>query len=370
MRAGTRRVALVCPFNLDRLSGTPVRAKAVADCLSGTVDSVVLATGGVQPPNLIPGAWRMRDGAARFNPLRYALDAYKRLREVRPDVLHVMTTGAVPAAFVYKLRHPRCRIIFESHGLMRYEMTNANALPRAFYAALDRLGALLATWVIVMSHTQKEVMQKLRMCRSDKMVVIWGPVDTEAIRPIDPPPDPPLRVGYLGNDFFWQGIDIALAAAEMLASSPGISFEFAGFDRSEEAGPNVSIQGNVSVPDGIEFLGTCHLLLSPRIGGKVTETQYPHKLSYYLAAGRPVLVSDVSDQARIVTAANCGTVVPPADAAALATAVKRFSELHQGERSEMGKRARAFAEEHLSLRAVYAQLTCLYGLKGDGLKGD
>lgn len=361
-----RKIVLLCPFDLDRLSGTPVRAKTVARCLAGICDSLVLATGGVEEAHLIGGVWSTRRGSSRFSTWRFAVRTFSRLRVARPAALHVMTTGAVTAALLYKVSHPRCRIVFESHGLMRFEMATSRAVVRLFYSLLDRIGVLIADTVIVMSHTQAKVMRELRMGSSDKFKVIWGPVDTDSV-PAEPPPELPLRIGYLGNDHFWQGVDTVLEAARLLEERSDITFTLAGFENKDHptVPPGVVIEGPLPEEEGSGFLSRCHVLLSPRIGGRVTETQYPHKLSYYLAAGRPVVVSDVSDQPRVVTLARCGTAFRAGDSAALADAIRMIADLDSEQRVEMGNRARAFAEDRLSLQALREHLIDLYGLSGD-----
>ena len=108
-----------------------------------------------------------------------------------------------------------------------------------------------------------------------------------------------------------------------------------------------------------EQLARCHVLLSPR-KGRAADMQYPFKLSSYLAAGRPVIATDVSDQRRIIEGAHCGVVVPPGSPQAIAEAVMRLKGEAPEARVEMGRRARRFAEEHLSLEQFRATLTSMY----------
>jgi glycosyltransferase involved in cell wall biosynthesis len=360
-------VVLVCPFDLDRLSGTPVRGKTVARALAGMGSGAVVATGGVPSETLVEDAWQKRGGNARFSSLRFARRTLPILKRQRPDVLHVMTTGAVLAAALYKLRHPKVRIVFESHGLMRYEMATARAAARLYFSALDRLGVLVADAVIVMSHTQKDIMVRHKMGSEKKMRVLWGPVETTAIQPTDLPSEPPLRLGYLGNGSFWQGVETVYEAAAILGEREGLEVVLAGLEppKDRPLPSNVSFMGRLPEDEGSPFLQSCHVLLSPRLGGPVTQTQYPHKLSYYLAAGRPVIASRVNDQPRILEMAACGRTFEPGDAASLAMAISEMSALDRSARIEMGLSARRFAEEHLSVPALKAALSEIYlGIDG------
>jgi colanic acid biosynthesis glycosyl transferase WcaI len=77
----------------------------------------------------------------------------------------------------------------------------------------------------------------------------------------------------------------------------------------------------------------------------------PSKLFDCCVVGRPVIVAAAGESARLVTEAGAGITVPPADAEALAAAVRR---LHgdptlSGDLAEAG---RAFAALHLRERQV------------------
>ena len=114
--------------------------------------------------------------------------------------------------------------------------------------------------------------------------------------------------------------------------------------------------------DGVPgALARCHVLVSPRARFVVSDSQYPFKLSAYLAAGRPIVATAVSDQPRVIGEAGCGVIVPPGDPDALAEAVRRLVTLPAAERQELGRRARAFAEQRLSLDALADALLALYG---------
>jgi glycosyltransferase involved in cell wall biosynthesis len=71
----------------------------------------------------------------------------------------------------------------------------------------------------------------------------------------------------------------------------------------------------------------------------------PSRMWGVLAAGRPVIAAaeDESETAAVVRSTECGVVVPPGDAFALAVAIRAF---HDGmyDLDEMGRRARAYAE--------------------------
>lgn len=68
-----------------------------------------------------------------------------------------------------------------------------------------------------------------------------------------------------------------------------------------------------------------------------------------LAAGLPVLASDVSDNARLVQHGVTGLIFDPKQPDAIANAISQFAALDQDTRDRFGRSARAFAEKELSL---------------------
>ncbi len=362
------RVAFVCPFDLDRLAGTPVRAKLDVQAAAGVADPFVVATGGTfAAGRRIDGVWRSRaNRGPRFRPWRFVRAAVPALAAHRPDVVHAVGPLGMLPALLHRLRGGRARVVFEMHGITFDEARAARRLVRLLLGLLDWVSLVAADGVVVMSHTQRALVARWPLVSSRKIAVLWGPEDTARFPLLDPPPAPPFRVGYLGKDNYWQGVETLLAAARRLP--PGVEVVVGGFDptgRTGAAPANVRFVGPVPRDRVPAFLGSCHVLVSPRVAGRVTEGQYPQKLSTYLAAGRPVVASDVNDQRRVVSAAGCGLVCLPGDPHALADAIARVVALPAAERLEMGRRARAFAERRLSLAALERELASVYGVAGE-----
>jgi glycosyltransferase involved in cell wall biosynthesis len=215
-----------------------------------------------------------------------------------------------------------------------------------------------------MSFSQRELLRRWLRVRREKVRVLWGPVDLQLFRYEEPPPAPPFVVGYAGNDVFWQGTETVIAAARLLRDQRDIRVHLLGFpaERYRDGLPdNVSLLGVVPRDEVPTALARCHVLVSPRARLVVSDSQYPFKLSAYLAAGRPVVATEVSDQPRVIGEAGCGVVVPPGDPAALAEALRRLAALPGAERLALGRRARAFAEQRLSLDALADALVTIYG---------
>jgi colanic acid biosynthesis glycosyl transferase WcaI len=98
----------------------------------------------------------------------------------------------------------------------------------------------------------------------------------------------------------------------------------------------------------------------------VTDTVFPGKLLYYMAAARPILaaVSAESETGRFITAEQVGLVTPPEDPTAMAAAILQ---LRQQGVEELGRRGRAVVERVFDRRVVLpAFLTELEALVGAG----
>lgn len=359
------RIAFVCPFNLDRLSGSPIRARTTIRAVEGVGELLVIDTGGsVQGAHAVVDAWQPRGGGhPRFRLDRFARGALRQLRAFQPDVVHAIGTPAVVPSVIYRNLRRSSRLVFEVHGLAKYEMQHASWLSRVLYSILDLVGVRASDAVVSMSHTQRDLLCKMFGLRPEKVHVLWGPIEMDKARYLQPAPAPPLNVGYLGNSAFWQGLDTVIRAAHLLSKERSIRFLLAGFDPEQYLQPdlrNIELAGSIPRSETWEFLARAHLLLSPRKGGIVSASQYPMKLSYYLAAGRPIIASDVNDQRRILREAECGLVFESGSADALARAVSDLTALSETRRVEMGLNARRFAERHLSITVFAKRLIDIY----------
>jgi glycosyltransferase involved in cell wall biosynthesis len=271
------------------------------------------------------------------------------------------TVSSLPAITRWK-RRLGVRVVVELHGLASAEMGKGGMLARPLAAWLERFILRRADGIIAMSHSQREYLVSVVGVPAERVHVIWGPVDLTVFRFREAEETGALRVGYSGNDFRWQGVDDCLAAAGRIANERDIEFLFvtgSGW-RTEATGLHrVRFSAAGTREQTAESLAGCHVLVSPR-KGRAANLQYPFKLSSYLAVGRPVIATDVSDQRRIVEGANCGLVITPGTPEDLAGAILRLRDEGAQGRREMGQRARRFAEEHLSLERFHDALFSVY----------
>lgn len=103
-----------------------------------------------------------------------------------------------------------------------------------------------------------------------------------------------------------------------------------------------------------DLLSMADIHLLPQSAG-AADLVLPSKLSGMLASGRPVIATceEGTDLHGVVS--QCGLVVPPQDQAALADAIISLAD-DRATRLELGRRARAYAEENFERDAVLARV--------------
>ncbi len=102
------------------------------------------------------------------------------------------------------------------------------------------------------------------------------------------------------------------------------------------------------------------VLLLPTAAGMGTSS-VPSKFITYLAMARPVLCAVKADSeiARTVRGRSCGLVVEPEDGQAIARAIVELKHLTVDQRREMGRNARALAEERHSMTRAVREIEAL-----------
>jgi colanic acid biosynthesis glycosyl transferase WcaI len=207
---------------------------------------------------------------------------------------------------------------------------------------------------------------------SDRIIVVPNWCDDESIAPVERNSNP-LRaewnlqdkfvVGYSGNLGRAHEFETILAASERLRNDPDVVFLFIGSGhRSAELARRVEALGlndkfrflpyqsndvlkySLSVPD-VHWIS-----LRPELEGLIV----PSKVYGIAAAGRPIIavVALGGEIARLVKVFDCGVVVEPGNADAMATAIIQLAS-SDTKRIQMGRRARAMLEAEFARRHAF-----------------
>jgi glycosyltransferase involved in cell wall biosynthesis len=288
------------------------------------------------------------------------------IRQEPPDIVVAMTdppvVGDVALGVARRFRVP---FVVISQDVFPETALALGSLGNPVVVGLLRtlIGAYLrrADRVVAIGDTMRERLAA-KGAKRERIAVIPNWVDTTQLAPRPHDNEWARRHGlagrfvvmHSGNVGQAQDLDSLIRAATLLRDMDDLTVAIVGGGtrrRELEELARVLDASNVTFLDYQPrdvlplSLSTAHLHvvgLARGLSGYVV----PSRVYSVLAAGRPVLVAadDDSETARLVRAARCGLVVPPARPELLAATIR---ELHDGahDLAAMGRRGRAYAEE-------------------------
>ena len=146
--------------------------------------------------------------------------------------------------------------------------------------------------------------------------------------------------------------ETAFAAADFVVCGEGIMREALASAADQLRNVRlIPLQPFERIGDLLGFADIHLLPQSPRAGDLVL----PSKLSGMLASGRPVIATCNPGTELDAVVSKCGVVVPPEDGQALTGAIVRLAD-NPTLRSELGRKARAYAASHFDRDAVLLQV--------------
>ena len=181
----------------------------------------------------------------------------------------------------------------------------------------------------------------------------------------------PFRVAVLGRIADWKGQDVLIRAmAEPALSEIGAVAVIAGDAYPGELAPDVeALASQLGVRDRAEFLGFApdpeRVLASVDVVA-VPSTRpdpLPNSAIEALAAGVPVVAANHGGLPEIVRDRATGLLVRPADAAALAKALRELADDPE-RRARMGEAAAADARERFGLERMLDEIEGVYASLG------
>lgn len=276
-------------------------------------------------------------------PLWYQIA--QRIRRERPDVCYLISSHSLNAPLLGLLRREWERPLLVSHV---HDPAPHGGTPVALWIVLSQwLQVRLSDRVAVYGERLKADCARHNRYPPERIVVI----PHGAYRPVRAaPPDPaaPRWFSLVGRIERYKGIDVFVEAARfVLRSRPDARFliggggDLAPYRRQlERLGGSLVVENRLLSDGEID-----------RIAQRSWATVLPYRdgtqsgvipVAYYNAC--PAIVSDVGSLPELVTP-ETGTVVPPGDAASLATAMLEW--MDGSKRQQAGQAAFAFYREHL-----------------------
>ncbi len=284
------------------------------------------------------------------------------LRRDRPEILYVRGHFAsLPAVIWARLMH--VPVAWELNGGGTDVLSSwpqVRPLLPLLMASVD-WQMRLSTAVIAVT---PELSRWARERGARRCYVVPNGADTERFTPTATSPTvlPQRFVSFTGTLARWQGVESLLDALDRPAWPAHVSLVVIGDGVLAETvrarsriEPRLTYLGRVRHRDVPGIVARSLGAISPKAGGDLSHTGVvPLKLFEAMAAGVPVIVTDLPGQADIVSGRGCGLVVPPGDPAAIAAAVATLDS-DPGLARQMGQRARDAAVDSYSWDSAAAQ---------------
>lgn len=289
------------------------------------------------------------------------------------DIWHGMSIGALPTIVALKRRHGGSAVYDSRDVYMQArELARLPALPRAVLASVERRWAHACDAVVTVNDACARLLEaQLRIPRPT--VVLNCP---PRYRPHEPAPDLlRLKLGipretpvvlYQGGLLPDRGIEQSMDA---MRDVPGVVLVLLGYGRLRDA-----LRARTASP---EHLGRVHVLdavpaaqlldwtasadvalmpIQPNSPNHLYGT--PNKLFEAMAAGVPVVASDIPGMATIVRETRCGVLCDPTSPRSIAHGIRSILELPPAERSAL--RARCLASAHAKYNWESQEATLLH----------
>ncbi len=236
----------------------------------------------------------------------------------------------------------RAPLVYESHG---YAPEVSAALPELVATAkapsASKLQRLAAREEYVWRHAEGYI--TITQGLADDLIRRFGARPHLAVVPdgMRWPPNPPAAlpqepiVGYAGHLYAWKGVDVLLRALALAPEARGLIV--GGHDKEPDLARVKALAQELGIADRVTFTGLVdpaqvpsHLsramiLALPNPASAIsTHFTSPLKLFEYMAAGRPIVASDLPSIREVLKDNEQALLVEAGDAEALAAAIRRL----------------------------------------------
>lgn len=346
------RIALVCPYDLSVPGGVQSHVQQLAAALRDLGDEVALLAPGPGPDHIGLG----RSVGIPFNdsvaPVAASPAVLARtgrvLRDLAPDVVHVhepLVPWVGPAA----VRAAPRAVVLTFHAWSRRDRLYRAARP------LGRALLRRAAVAIAVSDAAASYHAAALGVPVNRFAVVPNGVDVERFATAAPLPeivdaDRPTLL-FVGRLERRKGLETLVRAFTRLkADRPDLRLYVVGDgperDRCQALLParlraDMIFLGRVAAEDLPRFQASCDVYVAPALGGE----SFGIVLLEAMAAGRPVIASDIPGYRTVARDGVQARLVPPGDVDALVAAIRALLD-NPSLRAAMGREGRATAAEH------------------------
>jgi glycosyltransferase involved in cell wall biosynthesis len=342
-----------------------IRVRKEADALLGAGHDVYLLAGaphgGVVPRDELVGGihvrrvprrpWGLWQLAEVWFHLTFKDRRWRRAiagfeRDFELDVLHVHDLPLVKEAVTVALRAgiPVVADFHENYPAAIQEWKRRRHPVIRWLLAAPRRWETYERWacgavdhlIVVVEEARQRLVRELGV-KEAKITVVGNTTDPASVPDIGPPASGGAREAflllYVGGEGPHRGLETLIEAmAHLKKSAPMVRLRLVGLSPSGEAELRLLAE-RLGVSESVELvrwqpmervwhhIAESDVCVIPHRKSRHTDSTIPHKLFQYMAAGRPVLVSNCAPLERIVTSANAGVVFCSGDASDLANRV-------------------------------------------------
>lgn len=306
--------------------------------------------------------------------LRLTLDLWKLMRQLRPDVVHLVTIKPVMLGGLAAQLSGVPRVVAAISGLgFVFTAEGLKATLRRWVASAMYRWVLVRppVKVIFQNADDRDLLQRHAGVRPEQSVLVRGSgLDIQGW-PMQPfPPGPPvvMMAARLLRD---KGVREFVAAARLLKGYLGARFVLVG--DVDPGNPTSLSRSQVEgwVTEGVvEWWGHRQDMYSAFADAHVAvlpsyREGLPKVLIEAAASGRAVVTTNVPGCRDAVRPGTTGLLVPPRDTEALAEAIRELLDAPETMR-QMGRAGRLFAEKTFDIEKVIKSHLNLYGANTNG----
>lgn len=357
------KIALVSPYDFSRPGGVVTHINALSQEFRARGHDVRIiapcsADGDLAYPYLIKasGSVQAVPYSGAVAPISLSPRIYRRVKRVLKqeqfDVIHLHEPLS-PVLPLVVLRHigisPGSLLVGTFHAYQESGKGYALGKP-IFRRFINRLDGRIAV-----SEAARDYVARYF---PGEYVIIPNGIDLERfggpqVQPLEPCMDDRLNVLFVGRLERRKGFEFLLRAfAGVQAVLPETRLLVVGAFSRQDAAPyqalsrelglrHVRFIGPVSDQDLPRYYRSCHLFCAPSIGFE----SFGLVLLEAMAAGVPVVASDIRGYRAVLTDGQAGRLVPPQDARALAEAIIQLLQ-DPARRQVMGRQGQSQAQEY------------------------
>ena len=231
--------------------------------------------------------------------------------------------------------------------------------------------------IIVLNTRSKQELVRFLKLDADRIYVLglfdMLPPSKSGMAPMAPSRGGAVRLLFFGNRSPRKGVNVLLSALQEISYKEDLILDIVGSDAGNNtrymdqtnrliAGlpESIKVMEHGFVEDTLlrQFIEKCDIVLLPYLDEGIVHASGP--LASAMAAGKPVVATDIPTFSAVVRSAETGLLVPPGDISKLAAAISNL--LREGTlRAKLGKKAAELMKSTYNKTQTEKALNRIYG---------